>query len=124
MIKQIDIPIYDAVVVVFLSPTAKQVNAWSKPMIESDIMDDEDLAELLSWVKGDTPDAGFTQSYKHANYAIYVREGLDDHDTVAHEVFHCVNRILKDRGVEMSGEGEAYAYLIGYLTGKIYNQKK
>lgn len=42
--------------------------------------------------------------------------------TLAHEIFHSVDFILRTIGITLSKDSdEAYAYLIGYLTEKIYD---
>jgi hypothetical protein len=46
-----------------------------------------------------------------------------DHGTLSHEIFHAVDFILRDIGMSLLKEsGEAYAYLIGYLTKEIYKK--
>lgn len=39
--------------------------------------------------------------------------------TIVHESFHAADMILRDRDVELIGNGEAYAYLIEYIVTKI-----
>ena len=44
---------------------------------------------------------------------------------VAHEIFHAVHFILDRLGMKLTVEsGEAYAYLIQYLTNEVYKIKK
>lgn len=47
-----------------------------------------------------------------------------DHKTIAHEVFHAVTCLLTEIGMpfNIDHNDEAYAYLIGYLTGEIYKR--
>jgi hypothetical protein len=47
-----------------------------------------------------------------------------DHGTIAHEVFHATCFILEKVGVgfRMDVSDESYAYLIGYITKKIYEK--
>jgi len=40
---------------------------------------------------------------------------------VAHEIYHIVNRILMDRGIQHTYDDEPYAYLVGWLTNMYYN---
>lgn len=44
------------------------------------------------------------------------------HSVIAHEVFHITTFIMERIGMELivMKSDEAYAYLIGYLTDKIY----
>lgn len=45
--------------------------------------------------------------------------------TVAHEMFHAVEMMLMERGLEHSEEAsEAWAYLLGYLIEEFYNNLK
>lgn len=45
----------------------------------------------------------------------------EDYGTLAHEIFHCADMILRDVGVSLDNSSqETYAYLIGYITSKIY----
>jgi len=45
------------------------------------------------------------------------------HNTIAHEIYHCVVKVTEDRDIS---DEEAQAWLAGYLTEKMYNfvQKK
>jgi hypothetical protein len=44
-----------------------------------------------------------------------------DHGIIAHEIFHAVDFLLERIGIKLSGDsGEAYAYLIGYVTQEVY----
>lgn len=43
-------------------------------------------------------------------------------NTVAHEVFHAVHAILREKGLKLTNASEeAYAYLTGYITEKLWN---
>ena len=53
------------------------------------------------------------------HYMIFVRYAKE-HGDIAHEVFHACNCILKSRGFELTDMGESYAYLIGFVTNKVY----
>ena len=54
----------------------------------------------------------------------YIPETNEDYGTLQHEIFHATTFILDKIGMEMSlyKSDEAYAYLIGWLTTKIYNK--
>lgn len=46
---------------------------------------------------------------------------IEDYGTLSHEIFHCVDFLMNDIGVSLTREsGEAYAYLIGYITKKVH----
>lgn len=45
------------------------------------------------------------------------------HSTLAHEIFHAVDFIMRDIGMKLTEHShEAYAYLVGYLTEQIYKR--
>lgn len=39
------------------------------------------------------------------------------HNTIAHEIYHAIVRVTKDRGIE---DEEAQAWLMGHLTAEVY----
>lgn len=44
---------------------------------------------------------------------------------VAHEIFHCVDLMLRQNGITLSDDSdECYAYTIQYLTQQFYNKNK
>ena len=50
-------------------------------------------------------------------------ESCEEYGTLAHEIFHAVDFILRRVGITLSDDShEAYAYLIGYLTKEIYKR--
>jgi len=60
--------------------------------------------------------------YSNNIFLIWIRE--DTHETIAHEVFHCVHFMMDEIGCNLSEETkEPYAFLAGYLTKKIYELK-
>ena len=66
---------------------------------------------------------GLTAQLDCGNVFVFIRKGQERMDlTVAHEIFHAVQRILTRAGVEMGEDGESYAYLMGWLTNEYYNR--
>lgn len=52
-----------------------------------------------------------------------VPESCADYGTLQHEIFHAVDQILRHIGINLTEDSdEAYAYLIGYITTKIYQR--
>ena len=48
-----------------------------------------------------------------------------EYGTLQHEIFHAIDFIFRKIGISLSADSdEAYAYLIGYLTEKIYEKLK
>lgn len=49
----------------------------------------------------------------------------NDHGILAHEIFHIVDFLLGRIGLTLTdSSGEAYAYLLGYITEQIYRHLK
>lgn len=51
-----------------------------------------------------------------------IPETCEDYGTLQHEIFHCVTWLMDRVGLKFKllSSDEAYSYLIGYLTTKIY----
>lgn len=64
--------------------------------------------------------AGFASTTDSGKYIVYLRYA-DTDLFVAHEIYHIVNRILMDRGIQHTYDDEPYAYLDGWLTDMYYN---
>jgi hypothetical protein len=59
---------------------------------------------------------GFLVSFNTDHPASYI-----NHGTIAHEVFHAAHGVLLSRGLELTdASDEAYAYLIDWMTDKVY----
>ena len=57
------------------------------------------------------------------NIFVYIRKGSERKDlTVAHELFHAVNKLLCRAGVNHDADAEPWAYLLGWLTNEYYNR--
>lgn len=68
----------------------------------------------------DSPYQGFTNRLRKGGYIILLKE-KDKPVYYIHELFHLAHDILSDRGVTLDNDGEAYAYLIGWLADQYYN---
>ncbi len=65
---------------------------------------------------------GFAATMLDGTQLMYIRKGFEkDWRIISHEIFHVANKILCDRGVTHDESGEAWAYLIGYLSDE-YNK--
>ncbi len=71
----------------------------------------------------------------HSHATTYLLDGISivmfykwnndasDHGTISHEIFHCVDFMLRDRQIKLSKKSdEVYAYCIGHLTRELYNK--
>lgn len=60
------------------------------------------------------------------NYLIWIPRMMrqaQDYNSLAHEVFHIVDFLMAKIGIKLTMKTcEAYAYLIGHLTGEIYGR--
>lgn len=74
--------------------------------------------EEIKYVFGEIVDkkiGGSTYRFDCGSYMVLIK----DPNLITyylHELYHCVNCILQDRGVEHHGEDEPYAYLIGWMS--------
>lgn len=59
--------------------------------------------------------AGTTSSLNGGGYVVLIKHAHNP-SCFTHELYHCVDRILKERGVEHSDDDEAYAYMVGWIN--------
>jgi hypothetical protein len=105
-IHWVDIDLYRTEVGFILGAPLDKYNKYMEKFGESPETDCEGMCSTLKARNG------------HKKYIVYV-ERLGDYDALAHEIYHCTNRILTDRGaLEEPTDDEQGAYLCGYLTGK------
>lgn len=85
---------------------------------------DDDINDLMKWFKrSDKGEAGVHFMHKGDCFIRIFGPILDpcDMGTLSHEVTHCVNRLLLDKGMELSdASDEAFCHLHGYLMEKIF----
>lgn len=117
MIKIIDVDILYTTIVVALEPTLDEWNAFKKKYKAYITNDDEKC--FLDDFNNNKGCNGSTIQLDRGDYMIFVRYAKE-HGDIAHEVFHACNCILKSRGFELTDTGESYAYLIGFVTNKVY----
>lgn len=121
MIKIVYIPIYKTTVVMITETTEDEWLEFYK--LYDDKITDDDNKYILKDINN--PDAcnGSTLVLDKGDYAIFIRH-KDYEGDVAHEIYHVANKILCSRGVTHDADGEAWAYLIGWLTEEYYNMLK
>jgi len=113
MIRQLDVPIYDTNVLFLLETTGEE---WAE-FCDNEINKEKLTEEEIKYVFGEIADkkiGGSTYRFDCGNYMVLIK----DANLVTyyqHELYHCVNCILQDRGVEHHGEDEPYAYLLGWI---------
>lgn len=124
MIRDIDIPIYDAEVHFISAPSRRELNSWMKDMTELSVLDRETKSEIIEWFE-DEDTAGQVFTLYHGHYAVCIKSEIGkDFNSDIHELFHSVREVLRDRGVEVEGVAEAYAYVMGYVAEQFYKGYK
>ena len=115
---EIYIDIYLNNLVVFFGENRKNLH---KKMAERLTKDDLDYFKGLNFQRGKA--VGFNDAGVTILWLNKVPDSVDCLAVLNHEIFHCVCMILERVGVKYSEDSdEAYAYLIGHLTRKIYEK--
>lgn len=66
-------------------------------------------------------DESDAKTIQFSNNCIIIHYRVLCHRTIAHEIFHAADFLLRTIKITLSDDSdEAYAYLIGYLTEEIY----
>ncbi len=108
-IKTLDIPIYRGKLVYIISNDVERLKINIPKFSDNEIYAHTYFREYCG-------KQGF---YIILNFSSKYRNIL--HGTIAHECLHATNFILRDRGLELSVEGdEAQAYLLDYIVDKLY----
>ena len=90
--------------------------------------DPDELEKIIpSWGYDYVHGHCFKSEY-HQEYAYYIvinpfqKDDRLTKGTIAHECYHCINFICFDKGIELQlNNDEAQAYLMGWLTDKIWD---
>jgi hypothetical protein len=108
MIK-IDIPIYFGYLVIIFTDDVKAVSDKHGLGLEEQF--------YPAFVQGNRNKAGVSQYWM-----VFDKKHID-HTIVAHEVVHCANWIFLDRRITIDPDNdEPYAYLVGWITSRIYKE--
>ena len=58
---------------------------------------------------------------KAKDVVVFIRKGQEYVDCVViHEIYHAINRVLMERGVNHDIDDEPFAYLLGYVTNDYF----
>ena len=110
-----DCEVYLQQVVFYYGESIKPICKFLKGKIT-----DEELNALIEYKR----ESGFSVRYSGGYNIIWLNKKPNTHYTLSvlhHEIFHCVCSILRYVGVEFSNKSEeAYAYLFGHISKKIY----
>lgn len=118
MIYQIDIPIYNTNALMLVEPTKEEFDELLSNETNRNKLTDAELQNLFEEM--DNPCVGFTNRLMKGGYIVLIKE-KEKLVYYIHELFHLAHDILSDRGVTLDRDGEAYAYLIGWLADQYYN---
>ena len=116
MIKILHIPIYHTTLVMMVDTSIEDWKAFAK-LYEDKITEDDNMCVIRD-IESSEWDGG-TISLDKGDYLFWVRN-KNMKGNIAHEIFHAANKILCSRGVTHDDVGEAWAYLIGYITDEFY----
>lgn len=117
MQKEVIIPIYDAMVCLFVNATTEQFVDHLKQTYNID----EEVIHCKGLVN-----SRFSTIKQRKIFYVYISSKMDYKDyfnTVGHELFHLTQEILEDRGeyFKRRDSNESYAYLQGYMLGENYD---
>lgn len=118
MIKILELPIYKTTIIMMAESKPREWEEFYH--LYEDKLTEDDFKDILHDIQSPTECNGFTRSLDKGDYAFYVRFKNRVGD-IAHEIFHVSNKILCSRGVYHEADGEAWAYLIGYITEEFYS---
>lgn len=118
--EMVTVPIYESGVLFAVAPKVADLRYYFNcAHQEYEISDEclntasEAVPKLGNELKGFAVDCG------HGNVIVCVADA-EDKGTVAHELFHAAHFVLSYHGVEIGEDGEAYAYVIEWLTRRFY----
>jgi len=118
MIYQLDIPIYNANVLLLVEPTKEEFDELLSNEVNRSKLTDEELHSIFKEM--DSEYQGFTSRLSKGGYIVLLKDKSKPVYYIR-GLFHLAHNILLDRGVTLDNDGEAYAYLIGWLADQYYN---
>jgi hypothetical protein len=119
IIEVLDIPIYNTNVLLFLGGNIEDFEFLYEN--NKTKFTKEEYNCIINDLQKDGY-AGFVSCINDFSYFLCVKENyIKDYSIVIHEIFHLTNHILWDRDVDIDKKGEAYAYLIGWLSKQYFN---
>ena len=118
MIQIVNVPIYKTTVVMIAETSEEEWLEFYK--LYDDKITEDDSKYILKDINNPDTCNGATFILDKGDYVIFIRH-KDYEGDVAHEIFHVANKILCSRGVFHEADGEAWAYLIGWLTEQYYD---
>ena len=118
MIKIVDVLLYRCSVVFLIESTLEEWKTFFDEQYKDNKLQSSNDADVREMFEDNT--SGFVISTGLNDYICYISNS-ENAGLVAHEIFHAANAVLQGRGVTLDSSGEAYAYMIEYLTNEFYN---
>lgn len=85
------------------------------------LINNEEHDQMLKDVLDPRSCMGFTVELDSGAYVVYLREATKDM-YVVHEIYHAINKILMNAGVNHDLSDETFAYALGYVCNEYYNK--
>lgn len=121
--KIINVPIYDAQIIVFVEPTPKLVKENLKYKNKNLKYSKEEIISLKQRILEDLYRSTNATVYSRSNsnlQAVVFKKPIKSCAVIAHEAFHLAIAILNYAGLHLSiSSEEAYAYLLEYIFAEI-----
>lgn len=117
MIDILNIPLYKTTIVMIVESTPEEWENFYH--LYEDKLTEDDYKCILKDIEDPSICDGATIVFDKGDYGVFIRH-KDRVGDIAHEIFHVANKILCSRGVYHESDGEAWAYLIGYITEEFY----
>jgi hypothetical protein len=118
---QIDMRIYPGHVLVCVNESPEEI----RRILKKAKVDLKTINDVIEYPREVPASAVMFDSGNMGMFFRDVSQGIDFADYVAHEIFHIVSMKFRHIGMELnSGSEEAYAYMIGYMTKKFYENLK
>lgn len=118
MIKIVDIHLYKCSVIFLIETTLDEWKTFFDEQYKKGNLISNNDVDVREELEAKTP--GFVFSTGLNDYICYINDA-NCAGLVAHEIFHVANAMLQDKGLIMDANGEAWAYLIEFLTVKFYD---
>lgn len=119
IIEILNIPIYNTSVCCFIGGTKEDFELLYKD--NKNKFNKEEYDCIIKDLENNSY-AGFVSCINDCSYFLCIKEEyIKNYNVVIHELFHLTNHILWDRDVDIDKKGEAYAYLIGWLSEQYFN---
>ena len=113
MINFIDVDVWNTSIVFIVEPTIEEFERFYYNNTRR--INDEEYKIMRKDIENPNSCTGFTMRVTDGGFMVFLRNACN-FLYVSHEIFHAVNGILLNRGVNIDEDGEPWAYTIGFVT--------